>query len=374
MFDVLYIPYRDVYFWNDFGSAVRDLQFLEILNEIGEIDKITILNRPVSLYERLYNKNKPANRYPGNDVLDYTKYDIFGPLKKRKWTEYCYQKYVIKFIEDFIKDPSRQEKKLLIIDFTPIAKIPVVTNSRLFYWYDMIDNFAKHNCYSLDEIALVKEKYQHVANNYDFITAVSDAAAKEIKSAKGVENYVITNGVFNTRFKPDNFAKDENQDSRTYDLGFTGFVTDKFDVNFVSKLAQSYSIVIYGEVYNELTAKKLTQAGITLKGKFRYVDLPNILKTFKVGLLPYLAEKSHDGSPLKMYEYLKFNKPCLTSIDYEYASNYVYNYNDKIFTNKIVDDFIYCSGDERISSLLPEHAYLGMKIKSFFHTMIMVKD
>ncbi len=49
------VGYRDAYFWNEFGTSVRDLQIAEILSRENEV---IFINRPVSIYERLLNKRK----------------------------------------------------------------------------------------------------------------------------------------------------------------------------------------------------------------------------------------------------------------------------------------------------------------------------
>lgn len=49
------IGYRDAYFWNEYGTSVRDLQIAEILSRKYHV---TFINRPVSIYERLKIRRK----------------------------------------------------------------------------------------------------------------------------------------------------------------------------------------------------------------------------------------------------------------------------------------------------------------------------
>lgn len=356
MYNLLILPYRDLYFWSKFGSAVRDLQFLEVLSKQKDIKSITLLNRPVSIYERLINKKKKEREYPGVSVIDSTSLSILGPLKKRAWTRTCYQKIV----HDIILQLSDENETLIVLDFTPISILPIIKDKKIIYWYDMIDNFTKHNCYSLEEKKLVRDKYKYVAQHYNFVTGVSLPAVKEITNFNNVNNLVLPNGVFKTKF-PSPLI---NREDIRYDFGFIGFITDKFDVDFVIRLSRKYSVVIYGDVYDKKIADKLISAGITLKGKFKYNELSVIMATFDIGLLPYLKERSHDGSPLKLYEYFKFDKPCITSIDYEYSNTYVVNYNTVDNIELEIKRLKESTDNSLISSSLNNELYLDFKINN----------
>ncbi len=363
MFDVLFIPYRDLYFWNTYGSAVRDLQFLEVLLDNKNINNITVVNRPVSIYERFLNKKKVKFKYDGIDIVDITSLDFLGPLKKREWTVACYDELV----GDFVSHHTKSSKnKLLVLDFTPFAIFPLIDSCEVIYWYDMIDNFTKHNCFSERERMLVENKYKYVSNHYSFLTAVSDMAIKSVIKHKVIPYNTIPNGVFRSKFYKDNTLVI----NQLYDFGFVGFVTDKFDVEFVCSLAKNYSIVVYGQVYNKRVSEKLIAHGVCVKGPFSYNDLPKLISTFKIGLLPYLIEKSHDGSPLKLYEYLKNNTPCITSMNYEYSSNFVINYNESIELASDIDFLMGVSGDVSISNLIPDNAFLSVRLNNTIQRLI----
>lgn len=139
------IGYRDAYFWNEYGTSVRDLQIAEILSRKYHV---TFINRPVSIYERLKNKKKAKSEYKAYSnritFIDHTSYDLIGPLFGRIWTKYCYKK-ILNRISSLFTDDS------IIIDFTPIAELEFKNNKRITYWYDLIDNFSIHNRFSEKE-------------------------------------------------------------------------------------------------------------------------------------------------------------------------------------------------------------------------------
>lgn len=366
MINILYIPYRDLYFWRDFGSAVRDLQFLEIVASFESVNKLTVINRPVSIYERFLNKRKKVKGYPNINIIDKTSFDLIGPLKKRAWTVGCYTDIINDYINRYLEDP--EALPLLVIDFTPMATIPVIKNKKIYYWYDMIDNFTKHNCYSSLDKKLVEKKYKYVAQNYNFMTSVTPEAGLSIIKHGNIKSTVITNGVFTSKFT-DNISQNLSR-KQVYDFGFVGFVTNKFDVDFVRELSKKHTVIVYGEVYNKSVIAELSSCGVTFKGKFKYSELPQLIGTFRVGLLPYLVEKSHDGSPLKMYEYLKNDKPCLTSIDYEFSCEYVVNYNSTQNLDEDIRKLIQTSGSNAIHQTLPDNSFLQNKISAAFDSFI----
>ena len=99
---------------------------------------------------------------------------------------------------------------------------------------------------------------------------------------------------------------------------------------------------------------------VFIHGGFHYDDLPSICLSFRVGLLPYLNNMSHDGSPLKLYEYLRYCRPVITSIDYEITDHkYIINYQSKDFSEKNLSHFLELAGSGQIASLLDRDDYLS---------------
>ncbi|HBO1179896.1 TPA: glycosyl transferase, partial [Enterobacter kobei] len=112
------VGYRDAYFWNEFGTSVRDLQIAEVLSRKSEV---IFINRPVSIYERLLNKKKVKSVYKHYSkkvtFIDTTSLDFIGPLKGRVWTEKCYCKLFTNVLEKYT---NNYEDKVVVIDFTPL--------------------------------------------------------------------------------------------------------------------------------------------------------------------------------------------------------------------------------------------------------------
>ncbi|NUA29699.1 hypothetical protein [Cupriavidus basilensis] len=313
-FNFLVFPYRDYYFLKKFGPIVRDLHVLEGLANSPRVKSVTVVNRPVSVYERVIGKAS-CSAIPGFNVKwrDRTSLDLFGPLRRRKWLTSCYSEHELSGIYD-------PECINVILDFTPLSVIDYKSIGFDFVWYDLIDNFAKHNRYDYVEREYVRNKYLVVARMANLITGVSQAAVSEFAGA-----LVTANGVGLSREK---CFKSMSQDDVRYDFGFLGFITDKLDCSLVEKIAGlGYSCVIYGESYDKSVTRRLSGIkNVTLRGGFSANEVPLLMGSFKVGLIPYIREKLHDESPLKLYQYLAFDRPVLSSAQFEIKSEYVYVY------------------------------------------------
>ncbi|GGZ00457.1 hypothetical protein [Shewanella fodinae] len=357
--------YRDSYFYDVYGAAVRDLQFLFELSKIKDVE-ITILNKPVSIYERLIFKKFPKKKVNYGDIetVDYTSYDLVGPLKKRGW----FHKVYPGFLDLQLKILHKDDRCNVFLDFLPIGSPDERSLDGWIYWYDFIDNFMKHNRFTAEQKLLVNMKYQFVFNNADFVTAVSNDCLANLYSNVDLPfSYkVVSNKLFDFdgsyRCRIDSAMSDGNRlvnnCVQKYDFGFIGFVTDKFDISFIERLPKEYSVVLYGAVLDTAISKQLSSFdNVTLMGEFSFSEIPFLINTFKVGLLPYIVSKSHDGSPLKLYEYIRYLKPVITSQDFEIKSEkYIFNYNSCSFVNAnfFLDDIISKEGDSEILSLLSD--------------------
>lgn len=322
---ILIFPYRDAYFWDKYGCAVRDLHIIKALDSLDCVHNIILVNRPVSIYERFTSKKKKITTIKGltkTHIYDVTDFDILGPLGKRKWLKSCYNKYLGELKKLFLS--SSKNTKKIVLDFTPLSDINFDEFNDCYFWYDLIDNFSKHNRYSDIEKKLVNTKYANL-HKYDLITAVSEPCFKTIdhKNARTVANGLVENTVQN----------DVNTSKKAeHTFGFIGFITDKFDILFLEHLLltnQNSTAAIYGDAYDkEIITKLKSIKNVTCYGKFHENDVDDILMSFKFGIVPYRHELSHDESPLKIYKYLNAGKPIISTIRYEVENEYIFYVNE----------------------------------------------
>lgn len=358
--DLIVIPYRDQYFFSEYGPAVRDLQFIKTISEFDYFDAITVVNRPVSVYERVLGKlNSDLSVISGVNFVDVTSLDLLGPLRGRAWAKTCFSQSIKTLLSKY----AENDKKVVVLDFSPFAIFPLLKNSNVLYWYDLIDNFTKHNRYTKLQKKLVQDKYAWVDQHFDAITGVTSEALASFSTKKTV----LPNGVFFNNAKTNKLAIHKN----TYDFGFIGFITDKLDLSFIEKLSENYSVALYGLCLDKkVLASIRSMRNVHYLGRFQYNDIGAIAKTFKIGLLPYLKERSHDESPLKLYEYFKHNLPCVTSIDYEVKSEFILNYNHSEMTPDKVRTFACLSGNSKISESIQESWHVKARLNLFLNELL----
>jgi hypothetical protein len=109
--------------------------------------------------------------------------------------------------------------------------------------------------------------------------------------------------------------------------------------------------------------RRLKRANVHMGGAFSNAELPGIVSTFRVGLIPYLPTMEHDGSPLKMYEYMKLNRPVLTSIDYGFDSPYLKNYTRTTDLRQLAEHMLGMWGAREISLSIKEDCHLSRGVR-----------
>lgn len=203
-------------------------------------------------------------------------------------------------------DKSRGQK--IMLDFHPFYIPPVELIKKGFYWYDVIDNFAKHNRFTLEERKIVEEKYRFVREHADIVTGVTQKAVEQFD-----RSFVMPN-----RLLKEDWNQLETEGEPKYDFGFLGFITDKIDIELIAGLAAvGHSIFLCGHCYQKEIERKLRNIpNVTMYGGFSSVDVPRLLNQFRVGLIPYKVEKLHDESPIKFFQYVSGGKPVVTSTQF----------------------------------------------------------
>ena len=363
--------YRGSYFYKKYGPAVRDLQILITLAQMEGVS-VTLLERPISMYERVLGKFFPKGVLDDYHIrmYDKTSFDFFGPIKFRLWWEQSVKSYLANILPRLKKDAAVN----VFLDFMPIGIPKHETLDGWYYWYDFIDNFTKHNRYSEAERQAVQRKYVFATERADLLTFVSTDCLENVTFGRSVigKTSVVTNKVFEG-VGPSVTNTGLNESSRkVFDFGFIGFVTDKIDIEFIKRLAGKFTVGIYGDFYDGKVKSKLQSLdNVWLLGGFHYAELLMICETFKVGLLPYRQEIYHDGSPLKLYEYLRYCKPVLTSIDYELTDErFIVNYRKKEVTDETLIQVIQLSGNKGIAELLSDDDYFSKPLREIVVSLI----
>lgn len=315
--DILAIPYRDYWFQKRYGAPVRDLALLSALATNRGVARVRALCRPRVIYEPAEFVNSAANWVVESGISWRLSRSIdpIGPLGGRSWTTKCYAQQIREVTHS--AEPFLVDCDPIILDFHPLADLTSLVPPGVKYAIDLIDNFTKHNRYSPSQRASVRRKYQWAEEHADHISGVSKAAVSAVsRDGRGL---VLPNGLT----MPNHVAC--GPDIPGHMFGFLGFITDKFDLEFVDQLcSDGHSILVAGQVLDSGIARELAKRPhVTLAGPYAAAGVSRLCNSFKIGVIPYRLDRSHDGSPLKLYEYLSHGRPAISNIPYEVDAPWV---------------------------------------------------
>jgi hypothetical protein len=299
---------------------------LRVLEQLESVSSIGWFERPDLPHERFKAVLGKSNRgHLKRNVHNKLDFGLFEALRDRRLRV----SKSLKLLEPDLRTwVSAEEEKPILLDFNPFYVPPVDVVKNSIYWYDLIDNFTKHNRFSPREIRAVEDKYQFVKSHADLVTGVTQASV-DYFGGRVLANRLLRQSIGETNGTPE------------YDLGFIGFITDKFDVDAVRSFASAgLTVVVCGHAYDPWIVKELQAIpGVTYLGAFRSEEVPSIISKFRVGMVPYRVEKSHDESPIKFFQYLAHGRPALlssrfNSIEAQFTEAVCYynsgNFNDAI--------------------------------------------
>lgn len=154
----------------------------------------------------------------------------------------------------------------------------------------------------------VKARFQRDAvRASDAVVATSAAVLAALPIQAGVPSMALPNGV-----ELDRFAEEDTvprQDRAVY----VGALDDRFDwaaVRAMSESAPAWSFDVYGP--GRPPAEPLP-ANVTLRGILSYDDVPGVLRSARIGVLPLSDAPVNRGrSPMKLYEYLASGLAVIT--------------------------------------------------------------
>jgi len=101
-------------------------------------------------------------------------------------------------------------------------------------------------------------------------------------------------------------------------LGYAGMISDRMDWNLITELAAdnpSWNFIFAGPAADKKLSKRVSViANIHLPGAYPREDIPSVLKSFDIGLLPYRDNPFFEFlNPLKFYEMAAAGIPMLSS-------------------------------------------------------------
>jgi glycosyltransferase involved in cell wall biosynthesis len=190
--------------------------------------------------------------------------------------------------------------------------------------YHIVDEYLAYSDVDKDKRTSL-EKYEHrMLKNADLVIVVSENLylnkkkynknTYKIKNATDFEAYsqVIIN---------DHPCSNDIKNLTRPIIGYSGLISERLDLDLIQHLAQTHpewSITLVGQVNDRNCANKINSLkefkNIYFLGRKKITQLPNYVKAFDVGIIPYeIDEQSKNVSPLKLYDYLAAGIPIVIS-------------------------------------------------------------
>ncbi len=327
--DIIMVPFHDYKKWIKEGFRTRDSHLFEHFKKSDNVDKILVINRPVSLLEMIVKRKKwktkigkviwkkkrcclieiEKNVYCIDFFLfDFIKVAIQG---KRWWYEAFNYTTIQENIKEAVQFLNMNNKILFLENPMAVGVIGQIGEDK--FVFDAIDNWLYHPQMKKN-YELIKKNYGLIEKKANVILTVSESLKDLFSKNKNV--YWISNGVDIQRFQ-----KALTTQKREYPvIGYMGKIQDRVDFDLIEKIAKKYNknkILIIGPIYSQRKrAKKIEKQNknINFLGDIHYNDLPQMMKEIDIGIIPHKVDKFTESmNPLKIYEYLAAGKQVVTT-------------------------------------------------------------
>lgn len=329
------VPFHD---WRKIlveGNRTRDAHFIEYFREKDEIDKLIIINRPLTYAELLIKKK--FKKIPGQVVLSHkgcrlikidektfvidfiSNQSLQQIIQKRDWylTAFCDNRYVV-FIQQTLDFLDIQNINYLSHNIYSSYLFKALTPSMLIF--DAYDNvvkfpFAKSH---LEKLSLAYSEYKNTAKMW-LTNSQSNLDYYQIHYQVSNIN-IIKNGVSFSNFRNlKSYVPEDLIKIKGPIIGFGGKITHLFDVNLYNYLLDEHtdkSFVIVGQILNKEIFEKINKRpNFYYLGDKNYLDYPNYVNSFDICIVPYITnDNAHGGDSIKAYEYLSVGKKTVGTI------------------------------------------------------------
>ena len=328
MIDLVIVPFHDCKKWLKEGFRTRDAHLFEQFQKNSNVNKILVVNRPVSLAEVMLRKTSWRTKYGellfkkknceirkiAENIfnIDFFELDFFRVFKERKgwWFSAFNKKSILDSLNQTIKELDLQNTVLFLEN--PMA-IGVAQNLKFdLFVFDAIDNWLQHpqmNAYK----EIIKRNYQYINDHADVIFTVSQNLKQLFQTNKTV--HWVSNGV-DTAF----FEKAFSFDEKLPIVGYVGKIQERIDFDLLEKCLIAFPKVkfqILGPIYSQkkqISLLSRAYSNVDFLGDIHYSKLPHYMQKWNVAIIPHRVDSfTASMNPLKLYEYLASGKPVVST-------------------------------------------------------------
>lgn len=318
------------------GYATRDAHFIEHFEKNSNVQRILVINRPLSISEMvIYKKSFPIKTGVTVSsgfgwvlkqlsdklfVLDSVSYDLFSPLfYKRNWWQLSFdstriQNVILNSI-NFIF--NKMPIYLFLCNPMAIHLYQIIKPTKLIF--DALDNWLVHPEMD-DNFGFIKQGYDFLLKKADLFYVNSNQSFDYFSKFRS-DIKLILNGVDSSFFKlrenriiPDDLQPLKNKPV----VGYAGKLAKRIDVNLLLLLAKTFpniNFVVIGEILDRNWISRLMPiTNIFYLGSKKYSIYPRYLNGFDICIIPHnVGPLECGGDPIKLYEYLSCDKPVIST-------------------------------------------------------------
>ena len=214
----------------------------------------------------------------------------------------------------WLKHHGWDEPDLLWITAADLVTLPEFINCKHTV-YRITDNYV-----GFDHIPSgFAEFEQRLIQKADVVITTFSAAFERAKAQRGKNTYLLPNAVDTKRFesaKP-TLLMDEIPSPRIIYLGSLEYWVDCDLLYRIATLRPKYSVVLAGPPPVRPSASLSRLEGlpnIHFIGEVKHDLVPGLLREADVAIIPYVQDvRTHDSSPMKLYEYLAAGLPVVST-------------------------------------------------------------
>lgn len=330
---ILAFPYHDWRKGEVEGMRWRDGHLLEVLGGHPDVTELLVVDRPVSLAERLVRQASPtvsgdriaaqrAGRFGATltrvadrtAVLDVTAPDLLAPMRRqyRWWFDVFGRREVVELVRwasDTLLGPHPGA-----VAWMPTVAPPIeaVNPGRLVF--DSLDNWLLHP--QLRRYAdAAEDGYARLLPRADAVL-VSAPRSRDALRRWSNDIEIVPNGVSPYQFT--------GPIERPPDLpaapvvGYAGSLGPRIDTELVAEVARRMPDVTFafiGQALDRATARALrSSTNVLVLGDRHYSEVPAYVRSFDVAWIPHaIGAGESGGDPIKMYEYWAAGREVVTT-------------------------------------------------------------
>jgi len=331
--NLVVVPFHDWKKCEREGFRTRDAHFMKEFGKHPMVEKLLIINRPISISEIILLRRNWHVKYgelllhesgfyltrvaENTFTLDIVIPQFIRPIKMRRhWTPYIFGRKDVAAIVNHVLQLLQMQERYAFFACQPLFSTLVKNLSPKLFILDALDNLLKHPLYR--DTPGLNEYYDYCLEHAGLIYANSSETTGWLNEKRPDAKY-IPNGVDVEHFNSSNNypCPPDLALIKPPIVGYAGKMQELFDVNLLLTVADSLpevSFVCIGQLLNPKWVKLLwSRQNIHYLGDKHYNTLPQYLASFDICMIPADISRQHGGDPIKFYEYLAMGKPIVTT-------------------------------------------------------------